>query len=85
VPIIVMSGYTQLRLIATARDSGAHIVLRKPVAPQTLFDRILWVARVGRPFMETTNYIGPDRRFHDIEPPDGQYRRETEAPMAKEA
>ena len=64
-----MSGYTQLRLIATARDSSAHIVLRKPVAPQTLFDRILWVARVGRPFMETRILVRP--RNHDIERPDG--------------
>jgi DNA-binding response OmpR family regulator len=85
VPIIVMSGYTQLRMLSTARDGGAHIIVRKPVSPQSLFDRILWVARNARPFLETNSYVGPDRRFHDITPPDGEYRREVEAPRAQEA
>jgi DNA-binding response OmpR family regulator len=82
VPLIVMSGYTQLRMIATARDGGAHIIVRKPISPQTLFDRILWVARHARPFLETDNYVGPDRRFHDILPPDGIFKRESEAQVA---
>jgi DNA-binding response OmpR family regulator len=85
VPLIVMSGYTQLRMLATARDSGAHIIVRKPVSPQTLFDRILWVARNTRPFLETDTYVGPDRRFHDILPPDGVYKREAEACLAQQA
>jgi DNA-binding response OmpR family regulator len=84
VPLIVMSGYTQLRMIATARDSGAHIIVRKPISPQMLFDRILWVARHARPFLETDNYIGPDRRFHDILPPDGAFKRESEAQVAQQ-
>jgi len=85
VPLIVMSGYTQLRMLATARDGGAHIIVRKPVSPQTLFDRILWVAQHARPFLETDHYIGPDRRFHDVVPPDGIYRRESEAQIAQQA
>jgi DNA-binding response OmpR family regulator len=84
VPLIVMSGYTQLRMISTARDGGAHIIVRKPVSPRMLFDRILWVARHARPFLETTNYIGPDRRFHDVLPPDGIYKREAEAQVAQQ-
>jgi DNA-binding response OmpR family regulator len=84
-PLIVMSGYTQLRMIATARDGGAHIIVRKPVSPKTLFDRILWVARTARPFLETDRYVGPDRRFHDILPPDGIFRRESEAQVAQQA
>ena len=74
-PVIVLTGYTQLRLIAAARDGGAHIVVRKPISPQTLFDRINWVARVSRPFLETPGYIGPDRRFHSIDPPDEKWKR----------
>jgi CheY-like chemotaxis protein len=79
VPIIVMSGYTQLRLISQARDGGAHIVIRKPVSPQALFDRIAWVAHFSRPFLETTHFVGPDRRFHDVPPPDGKLKREGDA------
>jgi len=80
VPIIVLSGYTQLRLISQARDGGAHLVIRKPIAPQTLFDRISWVAHFSRPFLETKTYVGPDRRFHDIPPPDGKMKREGDPP-----
>ena len=80
-PVIVLTGYTQLRLIAAARDGGAHIVIRKPISPQTLFDRINWVARVSRPFLETPHYIGPDRRFHSIDPPDEKWKRATDIPV----
>ena len=75
VPIIVLSGYTQLRMISTARDAGVHLVVRKPVAPQTLFDRILWVGKTSRAFLDAGSYVGPDRRFHAEPPPDGKNKR----------
>lgn len=78
VPIIVLTGYTQLRTVAAARDAGANNVVKKPVSPQSLFDRITWVARVARPFIEAGDYVGPDRRFRQIEPPDGAYKRDTD-------
>lgn len=78
VPVIVMSGYTQIRLIGAARDNGAHIVIRKPIAPRTLFDRIGWVANFSRPFVESPSYTGPDRRFHDVAPPDSRLKRDTD-------
>ncbi|MGH6828243.1 MAG: response regulator [Rhizomicrobium sp.] len=84
-PVLVLSGYTQLRLIAAARDGGAHIVIRKPVSPQSLFDRINWVARVSRPFLETSTYVGPDRRFHSIPPPDSKMKRATDVPLEEAA
>ena len=80
-PVIVLSGYTQLRLIAEARDGGANLVIRKPISPQTLFDRINWVARVSRPYIETPKFIGPDRRFHSINPPDEKFKRATDIPV----
>ncbi len=85
VPIIVLTGYTQLRLITDARDAGAHNVVKKPVSPQSLFDRITWVARLSRPFIEAGDYVGPDRRFRQIEPPDGCNKRETDSTLAVES
>jgi CheY-like chemotaxis protein len=85
VPVIVLSGYTQLRLIAQARDGGAHTVIKKPVSPQTLFDRIGWAANFSRPFLETPKYIGPDRRFHNLSPPDSKMKRETDINTNREA
>jgi CheY-like chemotaxis protein len=77
-PIVVLSGYTQLRLISEARDAGAHMVVRKPVSPRALFDRLVGVANFDRPFIETPNYVGPDRRFHKVTPPDGEFKRATD-------
>ncbi|MBV9420187.1 MAG: response regulator [Alphaproteobacteria bacterium] len=77
-PIIVMSGYTQIRMVSAARDCGANIVVKKPLSPTSLFDRITWVARNNRPFIEAGDYIGPDRRFRDEPPPDGQFKRDTD-------
>ncbi len=78
IPIIVLSSYTQHRHVAVARDAGANLIIRKPVSPRVLFDRIAWVAKVSRPFIETANYAGPDRRFRNVEPLDGKQKRETD-------
>jgi DNA-binding response OmpR family regulator len=77
-PIVVLTGYTQFTNVVTLRDSGANIVVRKPVSPNILFDHIAWSARTERPFIETDNYIGPDRRFKNTGPPDGAGRRKTD-------
>ncbi|MGD0189147.1 MAG: response regulator [Rhizomicrobium sp.] len=80
IPVIVLSGYTQLPTVAAARDAGANSVLKKPVSPQALFDRILWVARVPRPFIDSGTYTGPDRRFKADDPPDQTYKRSDDTP-----
>ncbi len=49
--------------VAEARDCGANFVVTKPFSPALLLERILWVARDTRPFLEVGDYLGPDRRF----------------------
>lgn len=66
-PVIIVSGHTKRRLIGAARDCGANFVVAKPLSPQTLLERILWVAKECRPFIDTGVYLGPDRRFKDDE------------------
>lgn len=77
-PVLMLIGYTQKQTIALARDCGANSVLKKPVSPHILFDRIAWVARNDRHFVEAPNYIGPDRRFKSLGPPEGSGRRRTD-------
>jgi len=79
-PILVLTGYSNLGNVTAVRDSGAHLVMRKPVSPQVLFDRIAWAAKPPRPFVETASYVGPDRRFKSLGPPTGEGRRETDLP-----
>ncbi|HWA89419.1 MAG TPA: response regulator [Rhizomicrobium sp.] len=75
-PSIVVTGYSQLSNIVAMRDSGAHTVIKKPLSPQALFDRIGWAADGARAFVEVGGYIGPDRRFKFVGPPDGVGRRQ---------
>jgi CheY-like chemotaxis protein len=84
VPVIVLTGYTQMKMVAAARDGGANNVVKKPVSPQGLFDRITWIARVSRPFIEAPNYVGPDRRFKQIDPPDGMWKRDNDEQQNEE-
>lgn len=79
-PVIMLTGYTQLAYVAAARDAGANHVVRKPVSPAKLLDHILWVAQSDRPLIETSAYIGPDRRFKFMGPPDGVGRRAGDLP-----
>ncbi len=81
IPIVVLTGYTQYSNVVVMRDAGANIVVRKPVSPNVLFDHVAWSARTDRPFIETDNYIGPDRRFKNTGPPDGNGRRKTDLAM----
>ena len=75
VPILVFSGYAQLRLLSVTRDAGANLLLKKPVSAQAIFDRLGWVGRTPRAYIDSELYVGPDRRFQDKPPPGGVYRR----------
>ncbi len=77
-PIVVLTGHTPLSSVGALRDSGAHCIVKKPISPATLFDRIVWAAENTRPFVETETYAGPDRRFRNLPPPDGVWRRSTD-------
>lgn len=74
-PVIALTSYSYFCHVSAFRDAGAHLVIRKPPSPQILFDRIAWVGRPGRPFVESETYVGPDRRFKSIEPPERVGRR----------
>lgn len=78
VPIVVLTGHTQIQNVLAARDSGAHALVKKPISPSTFFERIVWAGTNTRPFVETGTYAGPDRRVRNLGPPDGVGRRETD-------
>jgi CheY-like chemotaxis protein len=75
VPVLVATGHTEHVRVSQLRDAGANFVVSKPLSATILLDRILWMSREKRPYVETDSYIGPDRRWHDQPPPDGVGRR----------
>ncbi len=74
-PIILITGHTRSSQVLRARDCGAHFTVAKPVTPKVLLDRICWVARDERSFIECDTYCGPDRRFKREGPPVGMQGR----------
>ena len=78
-PVIITCAHTSMSNVTRARDCGAHFIVAKPLTPKVLFARILWVARVNRPFINAGVYVGPDRRFKNLGPPAGaEGRRSTD-------
>ncbi|MFX8414296.1 hypothetical protein ABTL42_19440, partial [Acinetobacter baumannii] len=75
IPILLLAGHTRQADIIRMRDCGASLILAKPVAPKALYDRLTWMARDPRPFVESAIYAGPDRRHNGGEPPNGIARR----------
>lgn len=73
-PVIMTASHIRRGRVAEARDCGANFVVTKPFSPNLLLERILWVARDNRPFLEVGDYLGPDRRFK-TEDYEGEERR----------
>jgi CheY-like chemotaxis protein len=75
VPTLMISGHTRESQVAKARDCGANFIITRPITAAVLLERILWMARDPRPFVEAGDYVGPDRRFRDEELPEGMEER----------
>lgn len=82
VPIIMLSGHSEMDKVREARDCGVNEFLAKPVTAKSLLARLLTVIETPRSFIKTEQYFGPDRRRQDIGPPDGQDDRRAEASTA---
>ncbi|MBB4314799.1 response regulator [Roseospira marina] len=62
VPIIMISGYSDLAHVKEARDSGINEFLGKPVSADILYRRIGHTLQNPRPFVRTDHYVGPQQR-----------------------
>lgn len=74
-PIMIMTSDAQQTTVKEARDSGASMVVAKPMSPNTLYDRLVWIAFDRRQFIDCPTYFGPDRRFKIEGYPTGVGRR----------
>jgi DNA-binding response OmpR family regulator len=62
-PVLLTAGHTRASDVAKARDCGSHFIVTKPLAPIVVLERIIWIAREGRGFLLSDDYVGPDRRI----------------------
>lgn len=62
IPIIMMSAAPDAKRIADARDAGITEFLRKPFAANHLLTRLDNITAHPRSFIESAEFVGPDRR-----------------------
>ena len=74
-PVILITGHTKPSQIFRGRDAGASFVVRKPVAPLVMMQRIIWLLNDRRKFVTSPGYCGPDRRVKALGPPVGMKGR----------
>jgi two-component system chemotaxis response regulator CheY len=77
-PILIMTSDALQSTVKEARDSGANMVVAKPISPTTLYDRLVWIAFDRRQFIDCPSYFGPDRRFKIEGYPTGVGRRSSD-------
>lgn len=61
-PIIAMLQTPTEDMVRKAINSGADFLLTKPVSPGQIFERIAALIKARKPFVVTSDYIGPSRR-----------------------
>lgn len=87
IPMLISTGTTRMSDIRRARNAGANIVIKKPMSPIALYERLSWISHNPRKFWESESYFGPDRRVRDTGEFKGGERREgavTEAQIDEE-
>ncbi len=75
VPIIMLTGHTELHRVCEARDAGVNEFLAKPISAKALYARITSIIDVARPFIRTKTYFGPCRRRRNLGAPRGMKER----------
>jgi DNA-binding response OmpR family regulator len=73
-PLILTTWEAERSLVRRLVDSGADDLLIKPMSTKALLDRLEAVALNRKPFVVTSDYIGPDRRRIEA-------RRESNVPL----
>lgn len=73
--VVMITGYGDMTRVNAARDAGADEFLTKPLTANSLLSRLDSVASRPRAFIETDDFLGPDRRRKIAEPPSGADRR----------
>ena len=74
-PLIMLTGHSDLPRIHAARDRGATEFLGKPVTARDILRRLEAVIMRPRMFVSSDDYFGPDRRRKRLASFAGPFRR----------
>jgi two-component system, chemotaxis family, chemotaxis protein CheY len=84
VPIIFCTAHTDLDLIQRARDTGVTEVMTKPITVKAIEGKIKAILEAPRPFVDSSQYFGPDRRRRSEEPAPPEERRRARRTVIKQ-
>jgi len=62
VPVLITTWEPTAEIVRRVADSGADDLLVKPLSPHKLFERMAALIDNRKPFVVTSDYVGPDRR-----------------------
>jgi two-component system, chemotaxis family, chemotaxis protein CheY len=84
VPVVLCSAYTQRDLIERARDLGVTEIMTKPITVKAIEEKVRTVIESPRPFVDSTQYFGPDRRRRAENGPPTEERRKKRRTVVKQ-
>ena len=85
VPIILLTGHTEMHRVLEARDAGVSEILAKPISIKSLYSRLVTIIENPRPFVRSKTYFGPCRRRWDDPNYTGPERRAERLAAAAES
>lgn len=84
VPLIMLTGHTEMHRVCEARDAGVHEFLAKPISAKSLYARLRTIIERPRPFVRTAMYFGPDRRRKQMDYKGRERRKASQSQGASE-
>ena len=76
--IVMVSAHSESSRVKAARDAGVNSFLVKPISARSLFHHVSSALHDQRPFVDSANYAGPDRRRGTPPSYEGPFRRAEE-------
>ena len=75
VPIIMLTGHSEVERVKIARDAGVSSFLAKPISAHSLYKRLASLVEDQRMYVRSHDFFGPDRRFKVNQNTNGAERR----------
>ena len=74
-PIVMLTGHSEVLRVCQARDAGVNDFIVKPVSGASIYRRVVSLVEDRRPFIRSKSFLGPDRRRSNLGPPAGMKER----------
>jgi two-component system, chemotaxis family, chemotaxis protein CheY len=66
IPVLMVSGHTEISRVKDALEAGVTAFLAKPVTPATLQKKLMAIMGSPRQLVQAKTYCGPDRRRSSV-------------------